>query len=234
MSTGTGTLPKLDFKKAMLGGIITVCVIGALSLLTNAFRGGFVGTWMVVYIVLASLLSLFVTLYILGPHPFEQMKCVAGNAECISDAQCCGNDLYCKGLEDADKGICRSRTCGKAGTDCGPDSLSSCCEGLECNSDNKCITCVKENATCNADSICCTGLGCKDGKCVKCIPVNSFCSDSKPCCSLSTCIKEPGSNQGTCKECRAIGGPCEDDAHCCGTGVCDVQQGWTCQPPSSG
>lgn len=91
----------------------------------------------------------------------------------------CGTTLYYVAEQD---GSC----CIPAGDPC---NQGTCCNGLQCLSDNTCGTCIGDYQSCSVDSDCCSGFCDPDiHECsFPCIPFGEECSYDGECCS-GACI----------------------------------------------
>lgn len=108
---------------------------------------------------------------------FIESTCLADNAPCFNDTECCAN--YC-----AKDGYCGAPGCYADDVSCSADS--QCCSGV-CAKDGYCGVplCNVDNQACSFDSDCCSNLCDKDGYCglaLSCAPVGENCIYDNDCC----------------------------------------------------
>ncbi|MFH1110145.1 MAG: DUF4114 domain-containing protein [Planctomycetota bacterium] len=129
--------------------------------------------------------------------------------ECVTDADCFSNGLFCDGNEVCVDGVCLS-----AGDPCSPPS-PVCCEDI-----NQCKAECCSDADCPSNGVFCDGVEvCVDGTCVS---PGSPCSGGAPVCCEETdiCKAECCSDA----DCQAPNPPCEGGEACnLSTGLCEAQ-----------
>jgi hypothetical protein len=137
--------------------------------------------------------------------------CLALNATCASDCECCGaehgGETGCFLVDGA------NRCCLRAGSGgCGPGK--PCCGSAVCkNSVVGSYCCLPAGETCSFNDQCCGTLACINGVCKECAGSADACSEDAECCGSKVCVN------GSCT-CLKIGKNCSYDAQCCGSAVC--------------
>lgn len=154
-------------------------------------------------------------------------NCSADGAECVFDAECCGNLCL--------EGVCtvRSPACRASGGSCsnGFDCCSRACVEGTCAE-----ACVDDAAECTSDEECCSGT-CASGRCTPlsntCSTSGNGCSGDNDCCS-GLCWQERCDADGSF--CMQERDACRTATDCC-SGTCAIEGGaalGTCAPAPTG
>jgi len=154
-----------------------------------------------------------------------ELECLAANAECTEDADCCDTDCnhegICKNREDEELAAKEEEEveCLAANAECTEDA--DCCD-TDCNHEGICKNREDEE------------LAAKEEEEVECLAANAECTEDADCCDTDC------NHEGICKnredeelaaakeeevECLAANAECTEDADCCDTdcnheGIC--------------